>query len=49
MRNCKANTTAKHPCIGCVYFNVCGESKRTAPCAGRMTKAEKKKEEKRNA
>ena len=32
----------KHPCKGCVYFKVCGESTRTAPCYGRMTKRERK-------
>lgn len=32
----------KHPCQGCVYFNACGESTRTEPCAGRMTKRERK-------
>ena len=35
----------KKPCIGCVYFNVCGETTRTYPCNGRMTKSEKKKQE----
>lgn len=34
----------KHPCIGCIYFKVCGEINRTQPCAGRITKTEKKKE-----
>ena len=33
----------KHPCQGCVYFKVCGETNRTMPCSGRMTKREKKK------
>lgn len=34
----------KHPCIGCIYFEACGETTRTMPCDGRMTKSEKKKE-----
>lgn len=36
----------KHPCIGCIYFKVCGETNRTQPCNGRMTKTDKKKENK---
>ena len=32
----------KHPCIGCVYFNACGETNRTMPCDGRMTRSEHK-------
>ena len=32
-----------HPCIGCVYFKVCGEFTRTEPCYGRMTKKERRK------
>ena len=31
----------KHPCIGCVYFNACGETNRTTPCDGRMTRSER--------
>ena len=34
----------KHPCIGCVYFKVCGENTRTEPCYGRKTKTDAKKE-----
>jgi hypothetical protein len=34
----------KHPCINCIYFKACGETTRTMPCEGRMTKSEKKKE-----
>jgi hypothetical protein len=30
----------KHPCQGCIYFKACGESTRTAPCNGRVTKRE---------
>ena len=33
-----------HPCINCIYFKACGETTRTMPCNGRMTKSEKKKE-----
>lgn len=33
----------KHPCQGCVYYKVCGESTRTVPCKGRMTATESKK------
>ena len=36
----------KHPCIGCVYFNACGETNRTTPCDGRMTRSERKAAEK---
>ena len=32
-----------HPCIGCIYFKACGETNRTMPCEGRLTKSEKKK------
>jgi hypothetical protein len=37
-------THPKHPCINCIYFKACGETTRTMPCKGRMTKSEKKKE-----
>ena len=36
----------KKPCIGCVYFKVCGSTTRTEHCDGRKTKRDKKKEEK---
>lgn len=36
--------TVKHPCHGCIYFKACGSTSRTAPCSGRVTKSEKKKE-----
>ena len=36
----------KHPCINCIYFKACGDTTRTMPCEGRMTKSEKKKENK---
>ena len=32
----------QHPCQGCVYYKACGESDRTAPCYGRMTKRERR-------
>lgn len=31
------------PCRNCIYFNTCGESNRTEPCYGRVTKSEKQK------
>ena len=34
-------TMPKYPCRGCVYYKVCGENTRTAPCYGRMTKRDK--------
>lgn len=34
----------KHPCQSCVYKTVCGDSGRTMPCAGRVTKSERKRE-----
>ena len=34
--------TVKHPCQGCVYFSACGDSNRTRPCDGRVTKTERK-------
>lgn len=39
--------TVQKPCMGCVYFKECGETMRTAPCAGRKTKSEKKREQKK--
>jgi hypothetical protein len=33
------------PCIGCVYFDACGETTRTMPCDGRMTASERKRSE----
>lgn len=52
----KNKNSVKHPCQGCVYYQVCGNSGRTEPCNGRMTKSErirmeknsKEMEEKRN-
>ena len=35
------NNNVKHPCQGCVYYNVCGESTRTMYCAGRRTKRQR--------
>lgn len=34
----------KHPCISCIYFKACGQTNRTMPCEGRITKSEKNKE-----
>ena len=34
---------AKYPCRGCIYFKVCGEYSRTAPCDGRVTERERRK------
>ena len=28
----------KHPCIGCKYFEQCGNTNRTEECKGRETK-----------
>lgn len=33
----------QYPCRGCVYYAVCGESTRTAPCDGRLTKSQSRK------
>ena len=30
----------KHPCISCIYSKTCGDTSRTMPCEGRMTKSE---------
>lgn len=38
----KTMKSVKHPCCNCVYFDACGESSRTQPCAGRKTKTEAK-------
>ena len=34
-----------HPCINCIYFKACGDTTRTMPCEGRMTKSEKAQQE----
>lgn len=34
------------PCIGCIYFKVCGSTNQTVECKGRVTMSEKRKEEK---
>jgi hypothetical protein len=36
-----------HPCIGCIYLKVCGNTNRTVPCYGRELKSEKKREKKK--
>ena len=35
---------SQYTCRGCIYYKECGESTRTMPCKGRMTKTDKKKE-----
>ena len=40
--------TVQKPCIGCVYFDACGSNTHTEPCKGRMTKREKKVQERKN-
>lgn len=47
-RKMKNKKQVQYPCRNCIYFNTCGENTRTEYCAGRMTKAEKKAEDKRN-
>lgn len=37
------------PCIGCIYFKVCGSTSRTEPCSGRMTKREKEREDEKRS
>lgn len=34
----------KKPCVRCIYFAACGNTNRTMPCDGRVTKSEKKRE-----
>ena len=41
------NKNVKHPCVGCVYFKECGNTNRTMPCNGRITKSQRKKEQKK--
>lgn len=38
---------SQYPCRNCIYYKECGESTRTMPCKGRMTKTDKKKEGKK--
>lgn len=35
----------KKPCVGCIYFKVCGNTNRTEPCNGRKTKRQVKQEQ----
>ena len=35
--------SVKKPCLNCIYYKACGESTRTQPCAGRVTKSQKKR------
>ena len=37
------NNQVKKPCVGCVYFNACGNTNRTQPCNGRVTKSDRKR------
>lgn len=39
---------SKHPCQGCIYYKVCGNSNRIMPCDGRVTKSQKKEEMKKD-
>lgn len=39
--------SVKKPCIGCIYYKVCGNTNRTKPCDGRTTKTDKKRENKK--
>ena len=41
--SCGNDSMAKRPCIGCVYFKACGETNRTMPCYGRVTKSERRR------
>ena len=36
------------PCVGCVYFTTCGNTNRTMPCDGRVTKRTKRGEFRRD-
>lgn len=38
----KERKQVKKPCVGCVYFKECGNTNRTMPCNGRVTKSERK-------
>ena len=42
------NPSVQRPCVGCIYFKVCGETTRTMSCNGRVTKSEKKREQRKN-
>ena len=46
--NMAVNHQVNKPCIGCIYFKICGSSTRTQLCDGRITKSEKKKEDSKN-
>lgn len=37
----------QYPCRGCIYFKECGNNNRTVPCEGRVTKSQKKAEERK--
>ena len=36
-------------CSNCVYFNVCGDTARTVPCDGRLTKVDKRRQRQEQA
>ena len=38
-----ADTCVKHPCQNCIYFKQCGNTNRTEPCKGRVTKNEQQR------
>lgn len=38
-----SGNNVKKPCIGCIYYDTCGSTTRTAPCDGRETKTMKKR------
>ncbi len=41
--NNQKNNQVKKPCVGCVYFDACGNTNRTQPCNGRVTKSDRKR------
>ena len=38
----------KRPCVGCVYYDACGNTGRTAPCEGRVTKSDRRRNDGKN-
>ncbi len=40
----KEKKRVKKPCVNCIYLKICGNTNRTMPCDGRVTKSEKKRE-----
>lgn len=45
MENGRKKDMPKKPCVGCIYIKICGNTARTMPCYGRVTKSEKKRSE----